>query len=246
MKLLGRFLRAAGMGCLPAAVIVWSGAALAAGLDVYPLGLALSPQTLRDSINLTNTAEAPVVVQAQVFRWTQDARENLMEKTDDLIVVPPVFTLEPGAKQVLRVGFRRPPAAGQELGYRLILTQVPDEASGTGAVAVALRLSLPVFYAPFNAKPAAEWSFAAGAPGELHVTLRNIGAAHYKVREIAVATPADPDKPLASDANFKYVLPGVTRQWLLKTGDIAAGTPLLLSARTKQETLEQEFAMPAQ
>lgn len=217
----------------------------AAELDIYPVMVKLSPARIRDSVTLSNNAETPTVIEARIFRWTQTATGDQLVETNEAITAPPVFTLQPRARQVVRIGLRREPESKDELYYRLILSEVLGGTGEVGTIAVALRLSLPVFYTPPDVKAEARWSVSPMAGGKIRVALRNAGNAHLKVSEVTVALPSDPEMPLAVSKGFKYVLPGVTRAWTFSLGGIVPGAPLLLRARNRKETLEHGFEMPS-
>ena len=106
--------------------------------------------------------------------------------------------------------------AQRELAYRLILTEVPQQASpGFTGLNVALRLSLPIFVAPKGAaSPQLEWSAARNASGSITVTARNAGNAHARVLNFSVAPAAGTAAGIPQDV-ASYVLPGQSRTWTL-------------------------------
>jgi len=224
----------------------WASAGWAAELDISPVGVALSPAKIRDTVTLTNNGELPTIIEARVFRWTQVATDDRLDETTEAIAVPPIFTLPPLTSQVVRVGLRRKPEDNSERAYRLILSEVPDGKSGAGTIAVALQLSLPVFYTPPDLKAEMQWSVSHVTGSEIRVALKNVGGMHVKISEVMVTSPSAPEMPLAASTGFQYVLPGATRTWTFFLGGISPGTPLLLQARNRKETLGYHFEMPQQ
>ena len=70
-----------------------------------------------------------MVVQADTRLWEQVGGEERLSPTRDVLVSPAVFTIPANGSQIVRVALRRPPDAERELSYRLILTEVPQQAS---------------------------------------------------------------------------------------------------------------------
>jgi len=148
--------------------------------------------------------------------WEQVNGEDRLTPTRELLVSPAVFTLPADGSQLVRVALRRPADPQRELSYRLILTEVPQQARPdfTG-LNVALRLSLPVFVAPTaKASQALEWSATRTADGALAVTARNTGNAHARVVSFSVAPAANPAAATSQDVTA-YVLPGQARTWTI-------------------------------
>ena len=139
--------------------------ALAGTFSISPLRAELSSRAQTGALTLRNQESTPVVVQAEVLLWEQAEGEDKLSPTRDVLVSPAVFTIPGNGSQLVRVALRRAADAQRELSYRLILTEVPQQASPefTG-LNVALRLSLPIFVAPITtAEPRLEWSATRGA-----------------------------------------------------------------------------------
>jgi fimbrial chaperone protein len=131
-----------------------------------------------------------------------------------------VFTLQPRGSQLVRVALRGTPDPTRELSYRVILQEVPPEASPdfTG-LRVALRLSIPVFVAPTTpAKPDLSWSATLDANGAIVVRADNNGGAHARVLGFSL-TPESGTGPVLQDTVATYVLPGQYRTWTLQNNN---------------------------
>jgi fimbrial chaperone protein len=117
--------------------------------SISPLRADLSSRSQTGALTLRNQEDSPVVVQAEVLLWEQPDGQDKLSPTRDVLVSPAVFTIPGNGSQLIRVALRRPSDAQRELSYRLILTEVPQQASpGFTGLNVALRLSLPIFVAP--------------------------------------------------------------------------------------------------
>lgn len=225
-------LRAAAMAA--AACVLTSTVAFAGGLQLEPVRVTLTPAHPTAALTVRNAGDAPMVVQLRPTAWAQRNGQDAYAPTRELLATPPIFTLAPGATQVVRVGLRRAPDPRRELTYRLYLQEVPGPVSGTArghGLRVLLRLGVPVFVAPPGAAPQLEWRAERRADG-VRLTFANAGNAHVQIADLAVATAKD-DKPLFARPLGAYVLAGESRYWDFAMADPpSAGTPLRLKART--------------
>jgi fimbrial chaperone protein len=184
--------------------------------SISPLRVELSAAAQTGVLTIRNQEGTPVLVQADARLWEQVEGEERLSPTRDVLVSPAVFTIPANGSQIVRVALRRPPDAERELSYRLILTEVPQQASPdfTG-LSVALRLSLPVFVAPSaTAQPQLDWSATRGTDGRLALAARNSGTAHARVLGFTV-TPATGDGRALEQNTTAYILPGQSRTWTL-------------------------------
>jgi fimbrial chaperone protein len=206
------------MGIVALAAAFWlpPTPAHAGTFSISPLRVELSARAQTGALTIRNQEATPVVVQAEAMLWEQVDGEDRLSPTRDVLVSPPVFTIPANGSQLVRVALRQPADAQRELAYRLILTEVPQQASPefTG-LNVALRLSLPIFVAPASlASPRLEWSAARNADGAITITARNAGNAHGRVLSFSVAPATGTAAAILQDA-AAYVLPGQSRTWTL-------------------------------
>lgn len=197
----------------------------AGSFSVSPVRIELSAKAQTGALTIRNQQDAPVVVQAEGVLWEQLGGEEKLSPTQDVLVSPAVFTLQASGAQLVRVALRRPADAQRELSYRLILTEVPQEADpGFTGLNVALRVSLPIFVEARAPAPAQlEWSASRSADGTLAVTARNAGQAHARVLKFEVAPAEGPGRPI-EQAMSAYILPGQARTWALDNNQ-NDGTP---------------------
>ncbi len=99
--------------------------AAAASFVVNPVRVNLGADQRVVSLTVRNNGSAAVRVQAQPMRWLVQGEADQYETTDQLLVSPPLFALEPGATQIVRVGLRIPHIGALEQSYRLYLSEVP-------------------------------------------------------------------------------------------------------------------------
>ena len=200
---------------------------MAGSLSVTPIRIELSSAQRSVALTVRNDGDQPTVVQAQLVAWSQADNDDRLEPTTDILASPPIFTVAPGASQILRIALRLAPDAARERAYRVLVTEVPGKPQPESAGAqFALKISLPIFVDASGAKtsPRLEWSGARTAKGELALTAVNTGAKHIRVQTIEVTgAGSDPD---ARFAGLWYILPGQRRTVTIKPSDghtIAAG-----------------------
>lgn len=215
---------------LASALLALGLSAQAAGLQVSPVSLTLAASQQADGLWLTNTGAEAMQVQVRVFGWSQaaEAGDQLTPSTA-LQVSPPMLSLAPGARQlvrVLRVGAA--PAGPEEQAFRLIVDELPVEQpegpasapaparSGTGGLTYVLRHSLPVFLLPAGAAPSAPqlaWSLAT-AQGKAVLQAENRGGTHAQISRVRF-TPTGGQTIEVNPGLMGYVLPGAVMRWPL-------------------------------
>jgi len=132
-----------------AAVTLPIGAAVAGSFNVSPVRVELSAADRTQALTVRNEGGEPSVVQVQILAWSQDSGQDILQPTTDLLVSPPVFTVQPGQSQLVRIALRTTPDAARQLSYRAILQEVPGPSRAGGpSLQVALKISLPVFVEP--------------------------------------------------------------------------------------------------
>jgi fimbrial chaperone protein len=221
--------------------------AQAANFTVTPVRVELSPTQPSVALTVRNdTSDAPVVVQLRTVAWSQKQGEDVYAPTTDVLATPPIFTLAPGATQVVRVGLRHPAASDREVSYRLYLREVPPPPKAEFAgVQIALELDLPVFAKPRAATaPALRWQMEPQADGAVRVSVQNEGSAHVQLANLVLTAPGA-TQPVGTYPGFAYVLPGETRRLLLKRGQPApaiAGASLHLKGYSDAGAIDTDLA----
>lgn len=173
-------------------------------LDVAPTSLQLMPGKA-GLFTITNHGSRAVTVQIEAADWRQQDNRDVLTPSDTLFVSPPLAHVGPGAQQSVRV-LARPRGPG-EAQYRLIVSQLPDADSQTGAVDVLLQFRVPVFVGPVTRpQPQLAWS-ARRQDDHVIFSVRNQGGAAVKLTELKLdATPLN--------EGLVYVLPGAAHDFL--------------------------------
>ena len=211
-----RFKLAAGFAILAAFFL----SAQAAEFNVNPVRIYLDGRAKSGSVVVENNSDQVLTIQASMNSWSQEnGPEDLIVPTEDLIVSPPIFKVQPKSRQVVRVGNLKQPDATREGAYRLFLQEVPPPRKpGETGIAIAVRMSLPVFIAPAGNKPAPLVKFKTEAADAkaIRLTLVNSGNAHIQITAISARLP-DWSTLAAIPSMMVYLLPGQSHTFTLKT-----------------------------
>jgi fimbrial chaperone protein len=220
------------------------GAAVAGAFNVAPVRVELSAQSRTQALTVRNQGDEPSVVQVQVFAWSQEAGQDVLVPTTDLLLSPPVFTVQPGQAQLLRVALRAAPDPARQRSYRIVMQEVPGQApSGASTLRVALRISLPVFVEPtVAASPQLDWQARLDADGKLLVSASNGGNGHIQLIDFKLSSAAGAE--IASQQQVSYILPGQTRSWTLEpVADLTAVENVRLAGRSDAGDLATEIEL---
>jgi fimbrial chaperone protein len=119
--------------------------ATAGSLRVGPTRVDLSPQHPVAILEVENTGDSPTLAQVDALDWTQNAGDDSLEPSPNLIATPLVMNLAPGETQKVRVGLRESVGVGNERSYRVIVGEVTPPVVSSAGLRFAVRISVPVF-----------------------------------------------------------------------------------------------------
>ena len=216
----------------------------AGSFTVNPVRVTLSPTQRVAAITVSNHGAEASVIQLETSRWTQQDGKDSLAPSNEILATPPIFTLAPGASQIVRVGLRRASDAQHELTYRLVLREVPPPQPIAQGLRVALAISMPVFVV--SAHPSFSnlaWRAVRLADGRIQLEATNTGSAHVQIGSLELSSPPSAS-PIVRQSVATYVLPGNTRSWTFKTtAGVAAGSILQLRATTDSGDLQAKVAV---
>ncbi len=232
-------MRRVAQGALVGALILFSGLAAADGIAVNPIRLELDPGQRTGSLNISNGATETKVLQVSVMQWKQVAGESVYEDANDVIATPKLFRMPPKSKQLVRVGFIKPPAdLTTERSYRIYLTEVPESKNEDNQVRFLLRLGIPMFVPPEKPQDKLRWELSLMPNGLLRLIAENQGNRHVRLQEIKLS---DNQGVLVEEQGLNYLLPGSRKEWQLKPKHRpATGKPIALKAQSGRGVLETE------
>lgn len=236
---------------LGAALLLLSGIALpgafatAGMVGVSPLRVHFDGDERSGVVRIQNTGEDTIAMQVETRQWLQTADgTDEYEATTSVLAVPPLFSLEPGETQLVRVGMLTEQPAQAESTYRLFFTEIPpprDEAGG-GQLRMRLRISMPLFVAPVSEpKPELELVGATREKGGLRATFHNPGNTHVRIEELTALSSNGQELQRREQAI--YLLPGTTRNILFDSTDDESISRLIAVTDTAG-TREYEVVSP--
>ncbi len=168
--------------CLATSALI-AGGAIAAEFSLNPTRVHLDRSRAIETLVLGNADQRPLSFEASVKRWRMASDGSWqLEPSDEVVVHPLVFTVQPGEQARLRVG-TLDPGGSAERAFRIELQQLPSGGGDGVQVEVLTRLSVPVFVQPPTQAAATGTAGAGlaaatlGADG-LQLTVANAGA-HY-------------------------------------------------------------------
>lgn len=198
---------------------------------IWPVNPVIEGDVRAAALWIENPGKTPVTLQVRVYAWAQVDGRDVYAPQDEVLGTPPIVSILPGERQLVRLTRTTPPPTTAEKPYRVIVDEIPtgDGAAAPGAaVSFRMRYSLPLFsYAKTEARkgkptvptPALVWRTGSGTAGRF-LEVRNSGAGHARLTDVAFVGAAR--SPLA-DGLFGYVLPGATMRWPLPPGTTASG-----------------------
>ena len=207
-------------------------AALGAGtFSVTPVRIYMNTKDRAVAVTITNDGSEPVVLQAELFTWSQTPEgADQLAATDDLILSPPIIKLAPNARQVVRLARVKQVDIDRQLTYRMVMRQIPEavQPKDNIQVPIALALSMPVFVTPPAARYRIGCQAQRGQAGTLDVTCRNQGSAYTQVRQIVVRHG---ERVLGRYEGGDYILPGARKTIPIKTEGVlpASGLELVVT-----------------
>lgn len=217
----------------------------ASSLDVDPIRVNFTAQNTVAVVTLSNSGDNPATVQLEPVVWSQENGEDVYTPTRELLATPPIFTVQPHQKQIIRLGLRVPPDARREKSYRLYLQEVPsaEQQKGLGVV-MALRIGVPVFVDPLTpTTPVLHWVARRASDKEVDLSVTNTGGSHIQIRTITLSG-AGSGQPLQVQQAI-YVLTGKSHTWALKQGTrvAAAGASVHVQCDTDQGPVDAQLVL---
>ena len=186
--------------------------------SVTPVRVYMKPQDRAVAITLKNDGDTPVVLQADIYSWSQNANgKDKLDLTEDMLLSPPIIKLAPGAHQVVRLAMLTARDPNRQMTYRMILREVPEavKSSKRIAVPIALALNLPIFITPPHASREVRCAVKSVEKHAVAVQCHNTGNAYAQLRSVILKRG---DRVLAHFKGGVYILPGAARTVKLQDG----------------------------
>ncbi|HEY5995208.1 MAG TPA: fimbria/pilus periplasmic chaperone [Gallionellaceae bacterium] len=228
--------------------LVFAGAATgvqAGSLTVNPVVVTLDDKTHSAALTIKNEGSEVRVIQTELLRWTQKDGADVQTPSRDMLINPPLATLQPGQTQTVRIGLRRQVDNAQELAYRLYLTEIPSPGEHFTGLRIALRLGVPIYVSP-KARPDARlgWQATRAPNGALMLTLLNNGNRHLRVDRFKVIDPGTGRELGASRPGPFTLLAGQARRYSLALPAGWAGGRVSMLTTTADGSDETRVEVP--
>ena len=213
-----------------------SSQALADGLQVTPVNLTLQQNQRAEGIWLSNTGSNPINAQVRVFHWSQSDYSDKLAASQGLVISPPMLTLPPGGRQLIRVIRTGPPVAVED-AYRLSINELPPSVLKKNALQFVLHYSVPVFIQPPGVTDTfakLQWQVQSGG-GKAFLQVSNQGDGHAQISEVSILSASGSRKEITPGL-LGYVLPGSTMRWAIpaSAGDAGLGGKLEVTVNGKK------------
>lgn len=125
----------------------------AASILIWPIDPVIEDQQQATALWLENRDSKPVYMQIRVLGWRQIASKDDYSNQSEVIASPPVASIAPGKRQLIRLIKQSAPSAGQERAYRVLIDEVPVKGQSVNAVSdtaqmglkFQMRYSVPLF-----------------------------------------------------------------------------------------------------
>lgn len=243
---------------LAAAWLLWAGAAQAqSSLMIWPLDPVIEDDQRAAALWLENRGSQPLSLQVRVLAWNQQDRTDGYAAQETVIPSPPMATVPPGQRQMVRLMNTRPAPDGQEVAYRVLVDELPaadgsDDGKQAGSamgIRLQIRYSVPLFVsgkghwtkpradrqrdAADAAQPALQWHSRQQDDGH-YLFVRNDGRAHARLT--AVQWVRGNDSVTLNAGLLGYVLPGAEMRWRLE-GPPPAGHALRARINNTEATV---------
>jgi fimbrial chaperone protein len=257
--------RIAGLLALLSVLVAAPWQARAGSFSVNPVRLNMAPSQQSTSLTVSNFGAELLILQVRVYRWAHDNSEDVLtevEGSEAPIITPPLFRLAPtSGSQVIRIGFRKPSVPPvEERQWRVIIEEVPkltDSASAPGAeaaafpgtsavplaVALQLRVSLPLLQRPMTVRQELQWSLEPSTTGRLKLTALNLGSVTERLDEIRLGPAGERSCRLSGPL---YVFPGERRSFELHQEVALLAGRVQLSLQGTPRPLMYELVLRAQ
>lgn len=225
----------------------------ASSLLIWPINPRIEAGEKAAALWLENRGQQPISLQVRVMAWQQAGFTDQLQPQQQVVGSPPVVTVAPGKRQMVRLISMQPAAAHSEQAYRVLVDEMlqPDsEANPQLGVMFQMRYSVPLFV--FGAGAALDTG--AWAPGKdvrplspdlayrveevggrRYLSVHNRGGAHARLAQVYVRQS---DRRVAlADGLLGYVLPGAWMRWPLPPAVLASGFTLEALINEQREPL---------
>ncbi|WBL72594.1 molecular chaperone [Serratia liquefaciens] len=215
----------------------------AASILIWPIDPAIEADQPATALWLENRDSKTVYMQVRILGWQQINGKDDYRNQSDVVASPPVATIAPGKRQLIRLIRQTPTPDGKEQAYRILIDEVPikdqdgaaPEKGAQMGLKFQMRYSVPLFVSGKGVWTKQDYEhprdYATASQPQLSYRLlqqnsqrwldvRNTGVVHARLSQVSMQ-----GKPL--DAGLLgYVLPGSQMRFALPPSANFAGGKL--------------------
>jgi fimbrial chaperone protein len=205
----------------------------AAAVVLWPVNPTIAADQQASALWLENRGDTPVTLQA-------DGADQYADQ-DQVVASPPIATVQPGKRQLVRLIRRTPANQNSEHAYRLLIDQLPQpfdekgERAQSAQLSIQMRYSVPLFtYGAQPTVPASQLSARVTlVDGKRFVEIHNAGSMHARLTNLRLVREARQFG--VNNGLVGYVLPGATMRWPLPSDAPLSGAFLVNVNGTDQQ-----------
>ncbi|MCS4510797.1 fimbrial biogenesis chaperone [Xylophilus ampelinus] len=149
---------------------------------IWPVDPVIVGEPQAVALWIENQGDQPIAMQVRVFGWEQPQGEDVLAAQQQVIASPPISSIPPRRRQMVRLIATRPAPPGAEQAFRVVVDELPGTASPP----------LPASAPAADGAVAAQTAAAAPAGAAVNLQMR------YSVPLFLYGPDARPDKPLPS------------------------------------------------
>ncbi len=188
--------------------------ALAGDFRLIPIMLDFPAGVKSGVITLINEGVEKNSFQLTAAEWLQDKDgKDSFVGAPGLIYYPKIVTIDPGQRQVIRIGLKGPVSA-VERTYRLFIEEMPDPQKVKKGVSVLIRFGAPLFVKPANEVLKGTIEHIALSHGTVSATVKNSGTVHFRIKNVVfTGKSADGNEIFSQEVEGWYLLHDASRPY---------------------------------
>lgn len=226
----------------------------AASVLIWPIDPVIEDQQQATALWLENRDNKPVYMQIRVLGWRQTAGKDDYSNQSAVIASPPVASIAPGKRQLIRLIKQSGPSAGQECAYRVLIDEVPvkDQSATTAPDGAQMGLKFQMRYSvPLFVSGSGVWTkqdsekprdYASASQPQLSYRLlqqssqrwlevRNQGAVHARISKVTLQGKS------LNPGLMGYVLPGSQMRFALPPAGGFSSGKLLATVNDNRQSV---------
>jgi len=209
---------------------ILTSAVYAGTMQITPLRAEVTNQNKNAIFEVFNPTDHELSIQLQPVTWTQEGKQEIYQKTTDILAVPVLFTIPPRKSQTVRAALMRPNQSDLEQSYRLIFTEIQKprtdgDSNAPISLRMRLQINLPVFVLPQTpVKPTLEFIGLKNTDEKTSLAFKNTGKQHLQIKEMKFINTDGSEQQLFTS---NYFLPNTSKEITPKDIDLSSARKVI-------------------